>query len=411
MKIKFNIEKIRQDFPFLTKAEAKKRNFIYFDNAATTQKPRIVIDRLSYFYSYQVSNIFRGLYLSAEEATSLYEQARQKIASFIGAHFTETIFTSGATASINFVAATWGEQFINEGDEILVTQMEHHANFLPWQQLAQRKKAVLRIVPITSSGELDVDAYQNMLTSRTKMVAATYVSNVLGTTNDVSYLTQLAHNAGAKILIDGAQAVPHFKVNIHDIGADFLAFSGHKILGPTGVGILYIKSDLLELIEPYQFGGGMVTTVCEEKSYWEQPPRKFEAGTPPIAQAIGLAEAINYLECNIDFDDLRQHEASLVKAALDGLQEMPYVKVIGPLAQLREEGHLLSFTVDGMHAHDVAAFLDGHDISVAVRSGQHCAQPLHAVLGIPATIRISFYLYNTLDEVNCFVDKMKKLKR
>jgi len=399
---------IRNDFPIFKKKTDKK--YIYFDNAATTQKPQQVIDKISDFYAYHTANIFRGVYLQAEETTSLYEQARVCLACFIGAQPCETIFTSGTTEGINFIASTWGRQFIKDGDEILVSQMEHHANFLPWQQLANHVGANIKVVPITDEGLLDMEAYENLLSHKTKLVAITHISNVLGTTNDVKKMTQLAHEVGAHVLVDAAQSAPHIKLDVHDIDADFLAFSGHKMLGPTGIGVLYIKKDLQDKIVPYQFGGGMVAEICREKSFWKEPPHKFEAGTPPIVQAIGLAEAVNYLEKQVSFNELRLHEAALVSRTIDGLSEIPGVRIIGPVKQIKKEGHLVSFLIKDMHAHDVATFLDAGDIAVAVRAGQQCAQPLHDLLGIPATIRVSFYCYNTLEEVDYFIDRMKKLR-
>lgn len=402
-----NITKIRADFPIFKELTQK---YIYFDNAATTQKPQQVIDKISNFYAYHTANIFRSLYVKAEEATSLYEQARAQVAMFIGAHSDEVIFTSGTTEGINFIASTWGAEFISAGDEIVVSQMEHHANFLPWQQLAQKVGAILKIVPITPEGYFDMQRYQDILSSRTKIVAVTHVSNVLGTTNDVEKIIDLAHQIGAKVLVDAAQSAPHKKLDVHEIDADFLVFSSHKMLGPTGIGCLFIKRELQDLVPPYQFGGGMVADVCCERSFWAPAPRKFEAGTPPIAQAIGFSAAINYLKENVPFSDLKQHESQLVVRAIEGLETIKGVHIVGPREQLKREGHLVSFFVDGMHAHDIAAFLDSDEITVAVRAGQHCAQPLHALLGLAATIRISFYCYNTLEEVDCFIDKMKKLQ-
>ncbi len=403
----FLVDSIRKDFPFLQKKDAT--TYIYFDNAATTQKPQQVIEAISNFYAYNTSNVFRSMYLKAEQITSFYEQARSNIASFIGADSSETIFTSGTTEGINFVASTYGTQFLKAGDEIIISQMEHHANFLPWQQLSQRTGIILSIIPITVEGLLDMKAYETMLSSKTKLVAIAHSSNVLGTTNDVALITRLAHSVGARVLIDAAQSAPHMPLNLHDIGVDFAVFSGHKMLGPTGIGVLYIKKELHELVNPYQFGGGMVSEVCREHSCWALAPHKFEAGTPPIVQAIGLSSAIDYLREKVNFNFLRQHETALVSRAIEGLQSIPGIRILGPIDQLKERGHLISFVVDKLHAHDVAAFLDAKDISVAVRAGQQCAQPLHALLGLPASIRISFYCYNTLEEVDSFIDKMKLL--
>jgi len=402
-----NFTDIRKDFPIFTSKRAKK--YIYFDNAATTQKPQCVIDKISNFYAYHSANVFRSIYSQSEEVTGLYEQARAQIANFIGATSCEIIFTSGATDGINFITSTWGATFVKQGDEIIVSQMEHHSNFLPWQKLAETVGAKLKIIPMTENYLLDMNAYKKMLSPKTKIVSVTHISNVLGTTNDVKKITQLAHDVGARVLIDAAQSAPHVKLDVNDLGADFLVFSGHKMLGPTGIGILYIKKELHDFIDPYQFGGGMVAEVCREKSYWKDAPYKFEAGTPPIAQAIGLAEAVNYLNKNIDFNKLRVHEAMLVSRMIEGLETIPGIRIIGSVEQLKKEGHLVSFIVESMHAHDVATLLDVDDIAVAVRAGQQCAQPLHALLGLPATLRASFYCYNTLEEVDSFIGKMKLL--
>ncbi len=403
--LQVNIEKIRKDFPFLSTAAS-----LYFDNAATTQKPQSVIDAISHFYAFSNSNVLRSFYEEAEKATSLYEGARAHVASFIGAASDETIFTSGTTEGINFVASTWGEGHVAEGDEIIVSQMEHHANFLPWQQLAKRKGALLKIIPITSDYQLDLDVYKKLLSSRTKLVAVVHVSNVLGTKNDVETIIKLAHKVGARVLIDAAQSAPHQKLDVHQMDTDFLVFSAHKMLGPTGIGCLFIKRELQPHIPPYKFGGGMVEVV-EEDLTWMVSPHKFEAGTPPIAQAIGFNVAISYLEEKIPFDILRKHEASLVARAIEGLRAIEGVHLLGPLDQLKQEGHILSFWIEGIHAHDVAAYLNRDNPAVAVRAGQQCTQPLHRALGLPASIRISFYCYNTVEEVEKFVDKIKKLKQ
>lgn len=395
-----------KDFPIF-KQKVNCHPLIYFDNAATSQKPQQVIDSISNFYSNHNANIDRGIYYFAEYATSLFEGIRPKVANFIGADPNEIVFTTGTTGGINFVALSWAEKFINSGDEIIVSQIEHHSNLIPWQQLTIRKNAQLKVIPLTSKGELDLDVFEKLLTDKTKLVAITHISNVLGTQVDINLITKKAHAVGAKVLIDAAQSVAHKKINVKEVGCDFLAFSGHKLLGPTGIGILYIKKDLHEIIDPFQFGGGMIFQVSYEKSSWLKAPKKFEAGTPPIADAIGLGAAIDYIEKNINFENLKQHEASLCSRVIDEFRDYEKIKILGPVDYIRNNGHIVSFVIDGIHAHDVAAHLDS--FGICVRAGHHCAQPLHQSLGIKSSVRVSFYLYNTLDEVEYFLSKIKKL--
>jgi cysteine desulfurase / selenocysteine lyase len=402
-----NVTGIRADFPFLMREEGER--FIYFDNAATAQKPRQVIDTIADTYAYHTANVFRGAHSHAEEVTDMYERARHTIARFIGAEIHEIVMTPGATQGINCVAYTWGEMFIQAGDEIVVSQMEHHSNFLPWQQLALRKGAILRVVPVTHEGFFDMDAYLRVLSHRTKLVAITHTSNVLGVTNDVTQICTHAHAVGARVLVDAAQSIAHRCISVRDIGADFLVYSGHKIFGPTGIGVLYIKKEVAEEMPPYQFGGGMVSHVGQQYSSWLPVPHKFEAGTPPITQAIGLARALEYMVEKINFDDLSDYEAQLCSRAMTGLMALKGVHVIGPVEYLAQHGHLFSFFVDRMHAHDVAAFLDGGARPIAVRAGHHCAQPLHDALRVAATVRASFCVYNTIEEVDQFVERMARL--
>lgn len=395
---------LRKDFPIFT----NEKFLIYFDNAATTQKPIEVINAISNFYSKYNANVHRGIYKFGEYVTVLFEDIRKKVAEFINADANEVIFTTGTTGGINFVALAWANQNIAEGDEIIISQMEHHSNIIPWQQLAKKKKALLKIISVTKEGKLDLDCYKAILSEKTKLVSIIHVSNVFGTTNDIELITKLANNAGAKVLIDAAQSIGHTKVDVKKINCDFLAFSGHKVLGPTGIGILYINQKLHEQIEPYQFGGGMVFEVdFERKSTWLKTPHKFEAGTPPIAAAIGLGAAIDYINNNINFDKLNQTHAQFIGKIINELSIFENITFLGPLDELKQKGHIISFTIDQMHSHDVAAYLDLHGI--CVRAGHHCAQPLHKALKIESSIRLSFHCYNTIEEVEFFVKLITNL--
>jgi len=397
---------IRDDFPILKQTVAGNQ-LIYFDSAATSQRPDQVIDAVASFYRTDNANIHRGIHTLSERATQAYEDAREKVASFIGARPEELVFVRGATEGINLIAQAWGEQAIGPGDEIVVSELEHHANLLPWQRLAQKTGAKLRFIPITPEGSLVMDALDELITPRTKLVAVTHESNMVGTAVDVATVAKKAHAVGARILVDACQSVPHQPVDVRELGCDFLAFSGHKMLGPTGIGGLYIRHDLHEHIEPYQVGGGIVQEVDFHDASWQNIPQKLEAGTPAIAQAVGLGVAVDYIREHIDFDALQVHEATLVQRAIEGLETVPGVTVIGPKKELSERGHLVSFVVDGYHAHDVAEYLN--TFGIAVRAGHHCAQPLAKKLGIPASVRASFYCYNMLEEVECFIQAMQAI--
>jgi cysteine desulfurase / selenocysteine lyase len=403
---KFN--KLRSDFPILQQ-KVNQQPLCYLDNAATTQKPQQVLDAMMHFYQTSNANIYRGAHTFAEQATALYEQARQKAAQFIGAHnSSEIIFTRGTTESINFVASTWANKHIKSGDEILATELEHHANLLPWQHVAQQKGVELKFIPVLTDGTLDLSTLDRLLTKKTKLVAITQVSNAIGTHNPVKKIIDAAHSVGAKVLIDAAQSVPHQATNVQELNCDFLAFSGHKMLGPTGIGVLYIKKELHEEIPPYIYGGGMVTTVGWQQAEWLPAPQKFEAGTPPIAQAIGLGAAIDYLAAHINFDTLQAYEARLATQLIDGLSAMPQVKILGSTKELKK-GHLVSFILNGIHAHDAAAYCDSKGISL--RAGHHCAQPLAKKLGYYASLRASFYFYNTIQEVDCLISAISELSQ
>lgn len=393
---------LRSDFPFLA-----IKDVAYLDNASTTQKPQAVLDGLVSFYSQYNANIYRGVHTTAEEATQAYEAARNKVANFIGALPQETIFTSGTTEAINFVADTWGAEHIKAGDQILITQLEHHANILPWQRLAQRTGAQLVWYPVQSDGTLDMSLLEQCITAKTKLIAITALSNAVGTHVDVAAFVRAGHAVGAHVLVDAAQLVAHRPINVQTLGADFLVFSGHKLFGPTGIGVLYIKQRLHDQVPPYQLGGGMVFEVLANHATWLKSPQKFEAGTPPIAQAIGLGVAIDYVLDNVAWPHVKLHEAALCSQLIDGLLSYPKIRILGPLEELRSQGHLVSFVVDGVHAHDVAAYLSS--LGIAVRAGHHCAQPLARALGYSASVRVSFAAYNNTLEVNRLLEALDSL--
>jgi cysteine desulfurase/selenocysteine lyase len=398
---------LRSDFPIFSK-KVHNQNLIYFDNASTTQKPQQVLQALTNFYSSHNANIHRGIYALAEEATGLYEDARGLVARFIGAtHAQEIVFTSGTTQGINMVAQSWARHQLQPGDEILISEMEHHANLLPWQQLAHEKQLVLKFIPVLPDGTLDYAALEWLLTERTKLVSVVHVSHIIGTTNDIEFIIKKAHAVGACVLIDAAQSVPHMNINVHKLGCDFLVFSGHKMFGPTGIGILYVKKELHEAMRPYQYGGGMVFDATYQHARFQPMPQKLEAGTPAIAQAVGLGAAIRYIQNTINFDELKKHEAALCSRIIDALAEMPKIRLLGPLFQLKKQGHMVSFVVDGVHAHDVAAYLD--QFGICVRAGHHCAQSFAKKLNIDASIRVSFYAYNTQEEIETFIHVLQKL--
>lgn len=397
-----NINRIRKDFPILSR-KIRGQVLVYLDNAATTQKPKQVIETMNKFYRSENANIHRGIYYLSEQATIKYEQAREKVANFINADSPkEIIFTRGTTESINLVAQIWGRQNINKGDAILISEMEHHSNLLPWQELAKENGAHLRFIPITDDGELDLKNLPKLL-KNVKLVAITGMSNVLGTINPVKEIVKQAHKAGAKVLVDGAQFVPHLKTDVQLLNCDFIAFSGHKMCGPTGIGVLYGKYELLEQMPPYQFGGEMVKVVEKDRSIWQDVPQKFEAGTPNIAGAIGLAAAIDYLN-KIGMKNIRAQEEKLVKYALEKISQLKDVKIFGP-KDIKKRGGAISFSLKGIHPHDLATILD--ETGICIRSGHHCAMPLHMRLSQVATARASFYFYNTKEEVDKLVGGIK----
>lgn len=401
-----SVKKIRTDFPYLSTSEP----YIYLDSASTTQKPQAVIDALTSFYSGTTANVGRAVYKAAERVTQEYDAARATIASFIGADPEEVIFTSSATHGINMIAAGWAEAHCGPGDEIVVTKMEHHSNLIPWQVVTQKTGATVQFIPVNKKdGTLDLSSLDQVITPKTKLVAVSHISNVTGAYTDLSTITKRAHTVGAKVLVDAAQSAPHIPLNVHEMGCDFLVFSGHKLLGPTGVGVLYIRKSLHDQVQPTQFGGGMLESADMKSAHWRQTPHKFEGGTPPIAQAIGLAAAIEYLQNTIAFADLAQHEAALCAQFIQGLQTIDGVRILGPVHELAKQGHLVSFTLEGLHAHDSAAYLDQQNI--AVRAGYHCAYPLSQILNWPPSVRVSFYLYNTSEEVAKCVQVLQSLTR
>lgn len=398
--------KIRADFPILARETRPGVPLVYLDSAATSQKPQIVIDTVANFYRASNANIHRGIHMLAEEATLQYENARQKIADFIGAPSPrQVIFTRNATESINLVAQTWGRANLGSGDVILLTEMEHHSNLVPWQILAAERDVRLEFVPVTPQGMLDLEEFSKYLSLKPQLVAFTHMSNVLGTINPVKEMIKLSHSAGAIVLVDGAQSVPHFQVNVQELDADFLAFSGHKMCGPSGIGVLYGKMDLLESMPPFLGGGDMIKRVHLRSFSPNELPFKFEAGTPAIAEAIGLGAAVDYLT-SIGMDAIATHEKEIVAYAIERLEEILGVTVYGPPAEYR--GGVVSFTLGGVHAHDIAQILDQD--GVAVRAGHHCAMPLHDKFNITASTRASFYLYNTLEEVDRLVNAIYKVK-
>jgi cysteine desulfurase/selenocysteine lyase len=381
------------------------RPLVYLDNAATSQKPQSVIDAISRFYGSANANIHRGVYALSEQATAAYDEARARVARFLGASSpSEIVFTRGTTEGVNLVAQSWGRASLRPGDEILVTAMEHHSNLIPWQLIAEQTGAVLKAAPLTRRGELDLDAWRGLLSDRTRLVAVVHISNALGTVNPVRELAQEAHARGALILVDGAQSAPHLRVDVEALGCDFYACSGHKLYGPTGIGVLYGRAELLERMPPWQGGGGMIASVTLERSTWAEPPARFEAGTPPIAEAIGLAAALDYVE-RIGFDAIADWEDALLRLAVKQVGDVPGVRLIGSPSQ---RAAVLSFVVEGVHPHDVGAVLD--DDGIAVRAGHHCAQPLMRHFGVPATIRASFAFYNTPDEIDALAHGLARVR-
>ena len=401
----FDVERIRKDFPILT-LEVNGRPLVFLDNAASSQMPQPVIDRLVRYQTSEHANIHRAVHYLSEKATSEYEAARRKVQAFINAREDrEVIFTSGTTDAINLVAHGYGRKWIGEGDEIILTTLEHHSNIVPWQMLAEEKGAKIRVAPIGDRGELLVDEFRKLFSSRTRLVGLSHVSNALGTINPVKELIALAHEHGVPVLVDGAQAAPHLPVDVQDLDCDFYAFSGHKLCGPTGIGILYGKAALLEQMRPFKGGGDMILSVSFEKTTYNTIPHKFEAGTPPIAAAIGLGAAIDYLT-GVGIDAIAAHETDLLDYATREVNGMPGVRIIGTAER---KAAVLSFAVEGVHPHDVGTLLN--EEGVAIRTGHHCAQPVMQRFKVPATCRASFAFYNTLSEVDALIAASGKVQK
>ena len=399
----YDIAAIRQDFPILGR-KVYKKPLVYLDNGATTQKPRQVVDAMVDEYYNVNANVHRGVHFLSQQATDLHEQSRERVRQFINAQSTsEIVFTRGTTESINLLAFCFGEAFVHEGDEIIVTEMEHHSNIVPWQMMCERKSAKLKVIPITDDGRLCIDTYRQMLNEKTRLVCCTHVSNVLGTINPVKEIVKIAHSNGSLVLIDGAQSTPHFAVDVQDVDCDFFAFSGHKIYAPTGIGVLYGKEQLMDKLPPYQGGGEMIQKVTFEKTTYNDLPYKFEAGTPDYVASHALAAALDYVS-KLGMDNIFKHEQELTTYAIAKLQEIEGMRIFGPV-----EGRdaVISFLVGNIHHLDMGTLLDR--LGIAVRTGHHCAEPLMNRLGITGTVRASFGLYNTKDEVDVLVAGVKRV--
>lgn len=402
----YDIAKIREDFPILSR-EVYKRPLVYLDNGATTQKPRVVVDAMTNEYYSVNANVHRGVHFLSQQATELHEGSRETVREFVNARSTnEIIFTRGTTESMNLLAYSFGEAFMKEGDEVIVSTMEHHSNIVPWQLLQARKGIVIRVIPMNDAGELLMDEYKKLFNERTRLVSVAHVSNVLGTINPVKQMIAYAHEQGVPVAVDGAQSTPHMPVDVQDLDADFFAFSGHKVYGPTGVGVLYGKENLLEKLPPYQGGGEMIQRVSFEKTTFNELPFKFEAGTPDYIATTGLAKALDYVSA-LGMDNIYLHEQELTSYAMQQLQLMPEIHIYGTA---KEKDAVISFNVGNIHHLDIGTLLDR--LGIAVRTGHHCAEPLMQRLGIEGTVRASFGLYNTKEEVDTFiagVDRVRKM--
>ena len=399
----WDIQKIREDFPMLSE-KMNGHPLVYLDNAATTQKPRSVIERMSRFLKHEYATVHRGVYELSQDSTIQCELVREKCRQFLNAAKpSEIVFVRGATEAINLVAAGFGRKFLKAGDEIILSAIEHHSNLVPWQRLCEEKGLTLRVIPVNDRGELEIEEFKKMLGPRTYMVCVGHISNALGTINPVAEITKLAHHAGAWVLNDGAQGAPHLKVDVQELDCDFYCFSGHKIYGPTGIGVLYGKQKHLEAMDPYQFGGDMIESVSFEKTTFAKPPAKFEAGTPAIAEIIGLGAAIDYIQ-KIGFEFIQQQEQELLDYATKRLSAIPGLRIIGTV---EEKASLISFVLEGIHPHDVGTVLDQQGI--AIRAGHHCAQPTMKRFGVPATARASFAFYNTKEEVDVLARGIEKV--
>jgi cysteine desulfurase/selenocysteine lyase len=403
----FDVTLIRRDFPILERQVRKDVSLVYLDSAATSQKPQVVIQAMDDFYRRSNANIHRGIHVLAEESTALYESARERVAKFINAPSArQIIFTRNTTESLNLVVYTWGRANLKSGDVVILTEMEHHSNLVPWHILASEKQIRLEFIPVSEEGLLDLDAYRKLLDLNPKIVSFMHMSNVLGTINPAKEIIHLAHQAGAVTMVDGAQSVPHFPVDVNEMDVDFLAFSAHKMCGPTGIGVLYGRKELLEQMPPFLGGGDMIKRVHLHSFIPNEIPYKFEAGTPAIAEAVGLGAAIDYLN-SVGMENVARHERAIISYALERLEEVPGVHLLGPSSD--HKGGVASFTLADIHPHDVSQILDTEGI--AIRAGHHCAQPLHEKFGIPASARASFYLYTTTQEVDKLADTLYKVRR
>ena len=402
-----DVERLRRDFPILATKVHGDQPLVYFDNAATTQRPSQVINKLVEVYETQYANVHRGIHWLSEQSTDLYEEAREAVRQFINApHLNEVIFTTGCTAAVNLVARSWGDVNVGEGDEVLITEMEHHSNIVPWHQLAERTGCRVRFLPITDDGLLRLEMLDEMLHERTRIVAVSAVSNVLGTINPLEQIVRRAHDVGALVLVDAAQGVPHATTDVQSWGADFVAFSGHKMLGPSGVGVLWGRQELLDAMPPFLGGGSMIRRVTLEGFEPADLPAKFEAGTPPIVPALGLTAAIEYLQ-KIGMEKIHRYEQMLAGYAHERLEALGGVRFLGPAPD--KKAGIVSFTLEGIHAHDVAQIVDRH--GVAIRAGHHCAMPLHKRLRISASNRASFYFYNTFEEIDRLIEALEQTKQ
>lgn len=400
-----DIESIRAQFPILQR-EVNGKPLIYFDNGATSQKPQSVINAINHYYEYENSNIHRGVHTLSQEATAAYEEVRKKVQKFINAeHEHEIIFTSGTTGGINLVASSFGENLIRKGDEILITAMEHHSNIVPWQMLCERKGAHLKVVPISQEGEIDIEEYKKLIGPKTELISLVHVSNSLGTINPIKEMIDIAHAENIPVMIDGAQAIHHTPVDVRELDCDFYVFSAHKMYGPTGVGVLYGKEELLNDMAPYQGGGDMIKNVTFEKTIYNDLPHKFEAGTPNIAGGIGLGAAIDFIN-SIGYDFIIQHEAELSRFATSQLRDIKGLRFIGTA---KERAGLVSFVLDGIHPYDTGVILD--KLGLALRTGHHCTQPVMTFFEVPGTVRASFAVYNTKQEVIRLVEGIERVKR
>ena len=403
-----DIEAIRRDFPILSRKIYDKYPLVYFDNGATTQKPLCVLDAMREEYLNVNANVHRGVHYLSQQATDLHEAARECVRAFINAESTnEVIFTRGTTESMNLLASSFTDGFMHEGDEVIVSEMEHHSNIVPWQLMRTRKGIVVKVIPITDDGQIDIEEYKRLFTDRTRLVSVTHVSNVLGTVNPVKEIVNIAHEHGVLCAIDGAQSAPHMKINVQDIGCDFYAFSGHKMYGPTGIGVLYGREQLLDKMPPYQGGGEMIGTVSFEHTTWADLPFKFEAGTPDYVATHGLAKAIDYMN-GIGIENIETHERELTRYALERLQEIEGVRIFGPTDANKRDA-VISFLVGKIHHLDMGTLLDR--LGIAVRTGHHCAEPLMHRLGIQGTVRVSFAMYNTKEEIDTLVNGIQRVSQ